>query len=63
VLDTLAQFGPACVTGSGGGCFVAFDALEQAEAALAALPKGWKAWIAAGAARSPLLDRLEHGLD
>ena len=63
VLDTLAQFGMACVTGSGSGCFVAFDALEQAEAALAALPKGWKAWIAAGAARSSLLDRLEKGLD
>ncbi|HEV2608096.1 MAG TPA: 4-(cytidine 5'-diphospho)-2-C-methyl-D-erythritol kinase, partial [Xanthomonadaceae bacterium] len=59
-LDTLAHFGTACVTGSGGGCFVAFDTLEQAESALAALPKRWQAWIAAGASRSPLLDRLEQ---
>ncbi len=60
VLDALAPFGRACVTGSGGGCFVGFDAIGQAEAALAALPKDWKAWIAAGTSRSPLLDRLEQ---
>ena len=59
-LDALEQFGKACVTGSGGGCFVAFDAHERAESALAALPKRWKAWIAAGVLRSPLLDRLEQ---
>lgn len=60
VLDALAQFGTACVTGSGGGCFVAFDTLGNAESALAALPKRWRAWIAKGASRSPLLDRLEQ---
>jgi 4-diphosphocytidyl-2-C-methyl-D-erythritol kinase len=59
-LEALAQFGKACVTGSGSGCFVAFNAPEHAETALAALPKRWKAWIAAGASRSPLLDRLEQ---
>ncbi|HTD29053.1 MAG TPA: 4-(cytidine 5'-diphospho)-2-C-methyl-D-erythritol kinase [Xanthomonadaceae bacterium] len=59
-LDALAQFGTACLTGSGGGCFVAFDAIEPAESALAMLPKHWKAWIAAGAPRSPLLGRLEQ---
>ncbi len=59
-LDALAKYGKAGVTGSGSGCFVAFDAPGQAEAALAALPKRWKAWIAAGASRSPLLDRLEQ---
>jgi 4-diphosphocytidyl-2-C-methyl-D-erythritol kinase len=59
-LDVLTQFGTACVTGSGGGCFVAFDAREPAESALAALPKRWKAWIAAGASRSLLLDRLQQ---
>lgn len=57
-LDALAQFGKACVTGSGGGCFVAFDARERAESALDVLPKRWKAWIAQGVLRSPLLDRL-----
>jgi len=60
VLDALARFGTACVTGSGGGCFVAFDTVEQAESARDALPGGLKAWISAGAARSPLLDRLEQ---
>jgi 4-diphosphocytidyl-2-C-methyl-D-erythritol kinase len=59
-LEALAQFGKACVTGSGSGCFVAFDAPEHAESALAALPKRWKGWIATGASRSPLLDRLEQ---
>jgi len=59
-LDVLGRFGRACVTGSGGGCFVAFDTRGQAESALAALPKRWQAWIAAGASRSPLLDRLEE---
>jgi len=59
-LDALAQFGTACVTGSGGGCFVAFDTRGQAESALVALPKRWRAWVAAGASRSPLLDRLEQ---
>ncbi len=59
-LDALARFGSACVTGSGSGCFVAFDSAEHAEIARAALPKHWKTWIAAGASRSPLLDRLEQ---
>jgi 4-diphosphocytidyl-2-C-methyl-D-erythritol kinase len=59
-LDALAGFGTACVTGSGGGCFVAFAAMEEAETARAALQGRWKAWIAAGATRSPLLDRLEQ---
>ena len=59
-LDALAQFGMACMTGSGGGCFVAFDTRGQAESALAALPDRWQAWIAAGASRSPLLDRLDQ---
>ena len=60
VLEALARFGKASLTGSGGGCFVAFDAIEKAETALAALQGRWKAWIAAGATRSPLLDRLEQ---
>jgi len=59
-LDALARFGTACVTGSGGGCFVAFATRGQAELALAVLPKRWQAWIAAGASRSLLLDRLEQ---
>lgn len=55
----LAQVGAPQLTGTGSGCFVAFDGLEAAEAALTRLPTGLHAWVAAGAARSPLLDALE----
>jgi 4-diphosphocytidyl-2-C-methyl-D-erythritol kinase len=50
----LSPFGTPHLTGSGSGCFVEFATRESAEAALAALPTGLKAWLAAGAARSPL---------
>ena len=59
-LDSLSKFGSARVTGSGGGCFVAFADRDSAQAALEALPSGLRAWIAQGASRSPLLDRLEQ---
>jgi 4-diphosphocytidyl-2-C-methyl-D-erythritol kinase len=59
-LDALSALGLACVTGSGGGCFVAFDAREGAEAAQRTLAGRWNAWVAAGASRSPLLGRLEQ---
>lgn len=55
----LAQVGSPRLTGSGSGCFVEFATREAAEAALAALPPGLRAWVAAGAARSPLRDALE----
>ena len=54
----LAQVGTPRLTGSGSGCFVEFATRESAEAALAALPSSLRAWVAAGAARSPLLDAL-----
>lgn len=60
LLAELSRFGPACVTGSGSTCFVRFASLAEAEAALAGLPSGLRAWVAAGAARSPLLDALER---
>lgn len=59
VFAALAQVGTPRLTGSGSGCFVEFATRESAEAALAALPPGVKAWVAAGAARSPLLDALD----
>ena len=59
VFAALAQVGTPRLTGSGSGCFVEFATREAAEAALAALPPGLKAWVAAGAARSPLLDALD----
>ena len=56
VLATLSRLGEACLTGTGGGCFVRFASRESAEAARRALPPGWRAWVAAGVDRSPLLD-------
>ena len=53
-LDTLAQFGAAALTGTGGGCFARFDARAEAEAALARLPTGMRAWVADGVDVSPL---------
>lgn len=55
----LARIGRPRLTGTGSGCFVEFATRALAEDALANLPPGSKAWIAAGAARSPMLDALE----
>lgn len=55
----LAQVGSPRLTGTGSGCFVEFPDRASAEAALARLPAGLRAWTAQGAARSPLLDALE----
>ena len=57
--EVLARVGTPRLTGSGSGCFVEFASRGSAEAALAALPSWPRAWLAAGAARSPLLDALE----
>lgn len=54
----LGRSGVPRLTGSGSGCFVEFPDRASAEAALAGLPEGLSAWVAAGAARSPLLDVL-----
>ena len=54
VFAALSQVGTPHLTGSGSGCFVEFATRESAEAALAALPPGLDAWLAAGADRSPL---------
>lgn len=58
---TLAHLGRPRLTGSGSGCFIEFATREHAEAALRQLPHGTRAWIAAGAARSPMLEALQHG--
>lgn len=58
----LARVGSPRLTGSGSGCFVEFATRESAEAALADLPSGLRAWTAAGVARSPLHAVLETHL-
>jgi len=55
----LARFGTARLTGTGSGCFVELATRADAEAALAQVPPGMNAWVAAGVPRSPLLDVLE----
>lgn len=59
VFEALARIGTPRLTGSGSGCFVEFANRESAEAALALLPSGLQAWVAAGAAVSPLRAALE----
>jgi len=51
---TLSRTGTPRLTGSGSGCFVEFRDRASAEAALAGLPEGLRAWIAAGTDRSLL---------
>lgn len=54
VFAALSRIGTPRLTGSGSGCFVEFNDRASAEAALAELPEGLRAWIAVGADRSPL---------
>ena len=60
VFAALAQVGSPRLTGTGSGCFVEYPDRASAEAALARLPAGLRAWTARGAAHSPLLDALER---
>lgn len=53
-LQVLSQLGPAALTGTGGGCFVRLRTRADAEAALARLPQGLRAWVAEGVPESPL---------
>lgn len=59
VFQALSRVGQARLTGSGSGCFVEFATRAAAEQARAELPGQLRAWVVAGAARSPLLDALE----
>ncbi len=62
-LEALSRIGSPRLTGSGSGCFVEFADRASAQAGLAALPSGIRAWIAPGASGSPLHEALErwHG--
>jgi 4-diphosphocytidyl-2-C-methyl-D-erythritol kinase len=60
VFQVLSRVGAPRLTGSGGGCFVEFADKASAEAALATLPAGLRAWVVEGAGRSPLLRTLEQ---
>jgi len=60
LLKFLSQFGTACLTGTGGGCFVGFKTLAEAQAAQQSLPPEFKSWVANGVDRSVLHAQLEH---
>ncbi|MBH1819159.1 4-(cytidine 5'-diphospho)-2-C-methyl-D-erythritol kinase [Stenotrophomonas maltophilia] len=59
-LAALSDIGTARLTGSGSGCFVEFASQAAAEQGRSKLPKELRARVAAGVARSPLLDALEQ---
>jgi 4-diphosphocytidyl-2-C-methyl-D-erythritol kinase len=58
-LDALGKYGDACLTGTGGGIFVAFDDPRRAEVVQATLPGAWRSWVAAGVDESALLQRVD----
>ena len=57
-LDWLRPKAPARLTGSGACVFAAFEREAAAHRALSELPQGWRAFVARGCNRSPLLSRL-----
>ncbi len=59
-MRALARFGRAQLTGSGSGCFVAFEEAGEATAACSALAAEWKVWCAEGVDTSPLLVALQE---
>lgn len=57
-LTALSRFGPAQLTGTGSGCFVAFADRADAQRAADRLRERWRVWIARGVDESPLLAKL-----
>jgi 4-diphosphocytidyl-2-C-methyl-D-erythritol kinase len=60
-LTALSRFGPARLTGSGSGCFVAFASRADAQRAADRLRERWRVRVARGLDESPLLQRLREG--
>jgi 4-diphosphocytidyl-2-C-methyl-D-erythritol kinase len=57
-LDWLARHGVARLTGTGSCVFAKFSRVEDAERVAARVPNQWRAWVARGLDRSPLLEEL-----
>lgn len=55
-LRWLSAFGEARMSGSGACVFAEFATQPAAEAVLAALPAGWRGWVAAGLGAHPMRD-------
>jgi 4-diphosphocytidyl-2-C-methyl-D-erythritol kinase len=57
-LDWLGRHAPARLTGTGSCVFAKFARVEDAERIAARVPDSWRAFVARGLDRSPLLDVL-----
>ena len=57
-MDWLARHAPARLTGTGSCVFAKFARSEDAERIAARVPDQWRAWVARGLDRSPLLEEL-----
>jgi 4-diphosphocytidyl-2-C-methyl-D-erythritol kinase len=57
-LDWLARHGAARLTGTGSCVFAKFSRVEDAERVAARVPDQWRAFVARGLDRSPLLEEL-----
>jgi 4-diphosphocytidyl-2-C-methyl-D-erythritol kinase len=55
VLLELSQYGQACLTGTGSGCFLRFSSQSAAEEVQVKLSPGLRSWVVAGVMDSPLL--------
>jgi 4-diphosphocytidyl-2-C-methyl-D-erythritol kinase len=60
-LEWLSQHARGRLTGTGACVFAAFEEERAARRVLDRLPQGMSGFVARGANRSPLLDRLSHG--
>ncbi len=57
-LDWLGRHAPARLTGTGSCVFAKFSRAADAERVAARVPDAWRAWVARGLDRSPLLEEL-----
>jgi 4-diphosphocytidyl-2-C-methyl-D-erythritol kinase len=57
-LDWLARHGAVRLTGTGSCVFAKYSRVEDAERVAAGVPDEWRAWVARGLDRSPLLEEL-----
>jgi 4-diphosphocytidyl-2-C-methyl-D-erythritol kinase len=57
-LDWLGQHAAARLTGTGSCVFAKFARVQDAERVAARVPDAWRAWVARGLDRSPLLEEL-----
>jgi 4-diphosphocytidyl-2-C-methyl-D-erythritol kinase len=57
-LDWLGRHGAARLTGTGSCVFARFARVADAERVAARVPDTWRAWVARGLDRSPLMDEL-----